>query len=277
MSSISSISSGNVYQPDYSSLSKNILSQADSDGDGYLSKDELSDLLETNKKMADDLNNYYGTSSTSGSSDSIFTALDTDGDGLVSVSELSTAVTNTKGGQVDGPPPPPPSSEDLVSSADTDGSGTLSQTELESLLNSNSELASALSSLVSDSSSTTSASTTADSVSSTTAASILSALDTDGDGSVSAAELSTAFGKVLDDMKAGGPPPAPFEIASGSTSLDSISLSTLDLSSTDTSTSSDLQALLGQLIGRLEQQQSAYSVDGSANSASLPSFFKTTA
>jgi len=107
MSSISNVSSGSSYQPDFSTISQNLLNKADSDGDGYLNKTELTSVLKTNKRLSADLNSYYGTDSSS--TDGVFSALDTDSDGLVSISELKTAVSNTKGGQAGGPPPPPPS------------------------------------------------------------------------------------------------------------------------------------------------------------------------
>ncbi|TBW40874.1 hypothetical protein EYW49_01605 [Siculibacillus lacustris] len=163
------------------------------------------------------------SSSTSSSTASAFATIDSDGDGTISQSELSSFM------QASMPPPPPPpdgssgSSDTTTSSGsssstsstttgsttsststtgsdpasrlmaalDTNGDGSVSQSELEAALNGSTS---------STSSSTTTSSTSSSSTSS--ASDLFSAMDTDGDGSVSQTELASY-------MKANAPPPPP--------------------------------------------------------------------
>jgi Ca2+-binding EF-hand superfamily protein len=280
MSSISSISSGGSYQPDFTKLSQRIFQQADCDSDGKISQDELLNLMKANPKLASDLTQYYNASASGATTASdnvtaIFQSLDTDGDGAISLSELGTAVTNTKGGQVGGPPSPPPppelASDAVFASADTDDDGSWSESEFEALLDNDSRLASAFTSLLDRSSAASSASTTAATADPASASgtvdakAIFQALDTDGDGSVSASELSTAFSKVRDSLNSGNPPPP--DALGGATD----------------GTDQDATAVSARLDGMLmrfllsAQHRNGYSADGSSSGSSASSSFRASA
>ena len=254
MSSIGSITSGSNY---LAQISQSLFSQTDTDSDSSISKDELAALMKNNPKLAEDLTSYYNSSATgsttsSANIDAIFKALDTDGDGAISASEMSAAVTNTKGGQIDGtPPPPPPSSDEVFAGADTDGNGSISESELKTLLTDNSQLATAFASLLSSSTTTDTTSTATDKT-----AAIFKALATDGDGTISASELSTAFSKLRDQMQAGG-----------STTTDQAGSS-----NSTTNSSASIESLLEKFL-----LKNGYTQDGTSASASLPSLFNTTA
>ena len=95
-------------------LADALISALDTDGDGAISSDELSNGLTSAGSSAD--------------SNQIFSALDKNKDGTVSQEELTASLTP--------PPPPPPqiSSDELFSQLDADGDGSISATELSSAL-----------------------------------------------------------------------------------------------------------------------------------------------
>ncbi|EUB86095.1 EF-hand domain-containing protein [Pseudomonas sp. GM30] len=97
-------------------LADALISALDTDGDGVISSDELSNGLTSAGSSAD--------------SNQIFSALDKNKDGTVSQDELTASLTP--------PPPPPPqvSSDELFSQLDADGDGSISATELSSALQS---------------------------------------------------------------------------------------------------------------------------------------------
>ncbi|MDT9677368.1 histidine kinase [Pseudomonas sp. JV414] len=99
-------------------LADALISALDTDGDGAISSDELSNGLTSAGSTAD--------------SAEIFSALDKNEDGTVSQDELVASLT---------PPPPPPqqvSSEELFSQLDIDSDGSVTATELSSALASDS-------------------------------------------------------------------------------------------------------------------------------------------
>lgn len=137
-----------------------LISDLDSDGDGGLSLAEIGTAL--------------GVSDTSGLSEA-FTSLDADGDGVMSAAEMETGL------QAMGPPPggpmggPPPASAEetasgVIDAADTNEDGTVSLEEL--MAARGQDDASALQDG-------------------------FSALDTDGDGGLSATELTSAFESMM--------------------------------------------------------------------------------
>ena len=135
-------------------LADALISALDTDGDGAISSDELSNGLTSAGSSAD--------------SNQIFSALDKNKDGTVSQDELTTSLTPP-------PPPPPPqqtSSDELFSQLDADGDGNISATELSSALQ------------TSDSTSTSSTDTSA---------ALLKVLDSDSSGGVSSDELKAAL------------------------------------------------------------------------------------
>lgn len=100
-------------QPPSTELADSMLSLLDSNGDGSISSDELSNGLTKAGSTAD--------------SKSLFAALDTNNDGSVSKDELVAALT---------PPQPPQqlSSQSLFGQLDTNGDGSISASELNSAL-----------------------------------------------------------------------------------------------------------------------------------------------
>lgn len=95
-------------------LADALIKALDTDGDGVVSSDELSNGLSSAGSSAD--------------SKEIFSALDKNQDGSVSQEEMAAALA---------PPPPPPqqvSSEELFSQLDTDGDGSITTSELSSAL-----------------------------------------------------------------------------------------------------------------------------------------------
>ncbi|WPN62003.1 XopAW family type III secretion system calcium-binding effector [Pseudomonas sp. P9_35] len=94
-------------------LADALLSVLDTDGDGVVSSDELSNGLASTGSDAD--------------SQQVFSALDKNEDGTVSLDELAASLA---------PPPPPQqaSSEELFSQLDADGDATVTASELSSAL-----------------------------------------------------------------------------------------------------------------------------------------------
>jgi len=134
-------------------LADALISALDTDGDGVISSEELSNGLTSAGSSAD--------------SNQIFSALDKNKDGTVSQDELTASLTP--------PPPPPPqhaSSDELFSQLDADGDGSISASELSSALQS------------SDSTSTSNTDTSA---------ALLKVLDSDSSGDVSSDELKAAL------------------------------------------------------------------------------------
>ena len=195
-----------------------LFSSIDSDGSGGLSSSELQSFVDTMSKDtrgallsvqegATSSDGTSATSSTSSSSAEAFDAIDADGDGAISESELSGFL------QANMPPPPPPpdggaegassstssassssgEASDLLTSMDTDGDGSVSQSELSSFLEANAPPpppppeASGSSSTASAGSSSSSEETSG--TASSGSSSAFSAIDTNQDGQISKAEL----------------------------------------------------------------------------------------
>jgi Ca2+-binding EF-hand superfamily protein len=160
---ISAISSSSGFsQIARAEMQQRMFSKIDANGDGKISKDELTQVM---------VNAPKGGASV----DDIFKQLDTNGDGSISQSEF--AAGDKANGQMQGGPPPMMagmgnmSSADFVkqlfSDADTNGDGKISKDELTQVMAN----ASSGGSSVDD---------------------IMSALDTNGDGSISESELLAA-------------------------------------------------------------------------------------
>jgi len=130
-----------------SSSTEDIFSAIDTDGDGSVSKSELSTFLTNMETQFANsvMNSQFGTSETDSSTENLFSAIDTDGDGSVSKSELSTFQSNMQAQGMGGPPPPPPdsstqsssdssSTSGVFSAIDTNEDGSISPSELSAFL-----------------------------------------------------------------------------------------------------------------------------------------------
>lgn len=173
-----------------SGLKEALFKSADQNGDGGISKDELTTLMADSSQSSTDVSQ-------------IFDSLDTNSDGVISKSESDAGVDKAgqqKQAQGSPPPPPPPPSESSSSSdssssdtiydaLDTNKDGTVSASELlASLMNNNSNSAD-------DSSSESGASSSGSSGDEITVKKIFDAMDTNQDGSVSKTELEAALAK----------------------------------------------------------------------------------
>lgn len=146
----------------FDKLAAELIKQADSNGDGALSSDEIQSAM--------------GGGATSSATDAkglsaALTKLDTNGDGKLGANELSAALEAKR--PSDGPGRARPSSADiatkLISETDSNGDGALGLDEIKAALGSDGAKAS------------------------DTLTASMSKLDTDGDGKLSAAELSAAL------------------------------------------------------------------------------------
>jgi Ca2+-binding EF-hand superfamily protein len=171
--------------PTASDLAQQMISQLDTDGDGSLSADEITKALGSTSQL---------------SSDQVASAvsqLDTNGDGKLSADELTAGLQAAQPhgggghhhhGHADGA-----SSSDLasalMSSSDTNGDGVLSADEVAKALGLDpSTTATATSGTDAASSSTSTSGTSSD-----TFSQLFASLDTNGDGSLSTSELTTAI------------------------------------------------------------------------------------
>ena len=272
MSSINSTATGTTYAPDFAALQKNLFNKADTDGDGYLTTDELQSLLDRKPRLAQALSGL-ATSSSDGSTPSasdVMKALDSDGDGKVSAAELASGMAKARKAGGGMPPPPPPddsSSTDgtansqftqmlqgLFSSGDTDGDGSLTSSDLETMMQQVPGLARDLGTL-----------TSSDATSATGASDIFKQLDTDGDGKISATEFTSAVTQAHDKIVAN------WAAASGSdSSATTDATETTDASQTTVAAAS-VQTLLLELWQRMQQRTAGYGPDGTATSATSTS------
>lgn len=186
-------------------MQERMFQKTDSDGSGGVDATELQATL-------DKVVSKSGISIDTTAAD-LLTQADANGDGSLSSDELGTAMQSVL--------PPPPSTmdfaqsrsagksggagDDLFGKVDTDSSGTLDETELQTLLDH----------MANGPGSSTTGTTETDSTSSTAAADMLAALDTDGDGSLSESEFDAGRpdnggqGGGMAAMGANRPPPPP--------------------------------------------------------------------
>jgi len=147
----------------FSDLAADLIKQADTDGDGSLSADEIKGAIGNGSSSTDDADGLKAA----------MAKLDTDGNGTLSASELSAGLEARRSERGHRHGHAPPSSSDvaakLVSQADSDGDGALGLDEIEATLGSG------------------------DASSAETLTASIKKLDTDGDGKLSAAELSAAL------------------------------------------------------------------------------------
>ena len=233
-----------------SDLKDKVFKNGDQNGDGSISKDELSKLLSN-------------SSQSNTTVDDLMSALDTDNDGSISKSESDAAID--KAGQqrhAQGPPPPPPpadssssssdktSSNQIFDALDTNEDGTVSVSELLAALSSNDGSSS------DNSSSDTSSSSSSSSTDSSVVKKIFDAMDTNQDGSVSKSELEAAFTKKGQHHQ------------SQSTADSSSTTST-----TDTAKTSDSALFTAAVKSYMQASFSSFSQNGAASALSASSLY----
>ena len=244
LSTVSSASSGwsNAMPPrppGGGRLAERLFSQFDADNSGSVDSTELQNLLS-------DVSQKTGLNTSSTSASDLLSASDSNGDGSLSASKLGDALKSVL--------PPPPSTldfvqsrssagsassattatgqagDDLFSQLDTNGDSSVSQDELQSLLDQ----------MASDQGNSSSALNAAD---------VISQLDTNGDGSLSASELDAARPKGQEGPPPGDMPPPPPPLTDSSLNSSNLVTSTSSTDSTSTSGTSEdpLQALFNAI------------------------------
>jgi Ca2+-binding EF-hand superfamily protein len=226
-------------------LAERLLSQFDTDSSGSVDSTELQNLLS-------DVSQKTGINTSSTSASDLLSASDSNGDGSLSASELGNALKSVL--------PPPPSTMDFVQSRSSNSANTTSSTtatgqagdDLFSQLDTNGdssvsqdELQSLLDQMAADQGNSSSALSASD---------VISQLDTNGDGSLSASELDAARPQGQEGPPQGGMPPPPPPLTDSS--LSSSSLVT-GISSTDgTSSASNTEDPLQALFNTIDSDQS---------------------
>lgn len=179
-------------------MQERMFQKADSDGSGGIDATELQAALDT-------VSEKTGASLSTSAAD-LLTQSDSNGDGVLSSDEMASAMQSVM--------PPPPSTmefaqtrsgqgggdDDLFGKVDTDGNGSISESELQSLMDK----------MASDGKSTTSGEAPS-------ASDMIAKLDTDGDGALSESEFAAGKpqggppgGGMGEGMRAmGGMPPPP--------------------------------------------------------------------
>lgn len=171
------ISSAGFASPNLEAMRQNRFKQADADGDGKITKDELSKVIPQDGKGP--------------SVDEVFTKVDTNQDGAIDATEDAAAMQQMEKGHgpggprgAGGPPPPPPDAgkltEELFKSVDSDEDGSISEDELTTALSQN------------------------DQTSSVDAKELFKLLDADEDGSITESELKSALQTMFDSKRAEG-------------------------------------------------------------------------
>lgn len=247
--------------PDLSKLQEKLFAKADANGDGSIDKSELSSLLKSNASSD-------GSGSSSSDIDTLFSALDSDGSGSVSKDETSAAISKVLeqlqsqlsgamgGGRPHGPGGPGGDPAKMFSDADSDGDGSISKSELTSLLQSkSSDQSRDVSSKVDQ---------------------ILKQDDSDGDGAISQSEFTSAMNKRRSEMESrmaqSGPPPAPpsgqrGDQVSAASGADSSSSS--DTSDTSSSNGNELSSFINALLQQYRNASSSTATSSLASTLSV--------
>lgn len=271
LSTVSSASSGwtNAMPPrppGGGRLTERLFSQFDADNSGSVDSTELQNLLS-------DVSQKTGLSTSSTSATDLLTANDSNGDGSLSASELGDALKSVL--------PPPPSTLDFVQSRSNTASSSSASTatgqagdDLFSQLDTNSdnsvsqdELQSLLDQMASDQGTSSSALSASD---------VISQLDANGDGSLSASEFDAARPQGRDGPpQAGGmpPPPPPTDSLNSSSTAGTSSsedplqalFDTIDSDQSGDISSSEAQTFLSQLASQVDSTTATSSSAGSGS------------
>ena len=159
--------------PNVSEMWQKLAKKADADGNGTISKDELTTASKNSGKSSDtDVSEA-------------FKLFDSDEDGQITESEFSTQASSMRGPKGPGGPggPPPMKPQELFKSADSDEDGTVTKDELKTAMSENGE------------------------VDETQFEEFFAKLDEDEDGSVTESEFTTAMEKLEEERKTQQPPP----------------------------------------------------------------------
>lgn len=165
---LSGISSSSYATQDLSAMREKRFKKADADGDGKLTKDELSSTISQNGKGP--------------SVDEIFSKIDTNQDGSIDDSEDQAASEAMQKNRPSGPPPDASEmASKLFKAADADEDGSITQSELTSALS--------------------------DDSGSLNVEDLFKQTDTDEDGAISKSELEASLKKMMEQMMAKNEPP----------------------------------------------------------------------
>lgn len=251
ISSISS-SSGGLSSSFLKQIQEDMFKAVDSNGDSKIDKTEMSSFQKSQQE-----NGRQGGPSV----DEMFTKMDSDNDGAISRLESDAAIAKmSQEMRAQGPPPASGKSEKRSSSelkdnvfntADQNGDGSISEDELNTLLGDSSR-------------------------SDTTVEELMSALDTDKDGSISKSESDAAVDKAEQQRLAQGahPPPPPPESSSSSPGRSSSSqiFDALDTDKDGTVSASELLAALSS-ENDSESESSSSSSGSTVDSSSVKKIF----
>lgn len=248
MSSISSISSSsNAWASQRSAMQTRMFAKVDTDSSGSVNADELQTML-------DKVSEHTGVSFQK-SAQELLSAMDSNSDGTLGSEELAQGMQSIM--------PPPPStmdfaqarngaqegSDDLFTKVDTDGDGSISQSELTEL---------------------------GQKMGKTDAAERFAELDTDSDGALSQAEFETGRPPSTNGPQGAGgmpppPPPGGGEKSGGSTGTASSSTSYDPLDINQDGTVSEMERLAGALkdLAQTASDKSSTDDDGQAIIAKL--------
>lgn len=251
ISSISS-SSGGLSSSFLKQMQEDMFKAVDSNGDSKIDKTEMSSFRKSQQE-----NGKQGGPSV----DEMFTNMDSDNDGAISRLESDAALAKmSQQMQAQGPPPASSKTEtssssklkdSVFKSADQNGDGSISEDELSTLLGNLSQ-------------------------SDTTVDDLMTALDTDKNGSISKSESDAAVDKADQQRLAQGPPPPPPPSDSSSSSSSKSSSSqifdALDTNKDGTVSTSELLAALSSEDDSSSESSSSSS-GSSVDSSSVKKIF----
>src|SRR5450830_1883607 len=243
-----------------------LFSEFDTDSSGSVDSTELQSLLS-------DVSQKTGLSISSSTAADLLSASDSNGDGSLSANELDSALKSVL--------PPPPSTLDFVQSRSSGSSNSSSSTSTTTATGqADDKLFSLLDQMASDQGNTSSA---------LSASEVISQLDSNGDGGLSASEFDAARPQGQDGPSQGGmPPPPPLtdsslnssSLVTGASSTDSTSsagtsedplqalYNTIDSDQSGDISNSEAQTFLTRLASQLDSTTGTTGATGTSSSSS---------